>query len=399
MFWFELWREFKLSLAEIFWFFPNAKIEYISDKILILEGMSHTEIRDYSSRCGGVIKIFEIEKDFRNYTLSTLQLLAFEEISKTKDSGKIKYGVNFFWANPPNHRAFLPRLKDKFKEASLSSRFLNQDFKNLSSAIILWEKLVKSKSDVNFVFATQRVYFGTTIWVQDINAYSKRDFWKKRDMEIGMLPPKLAQTMINLATGSKRFFQLYDPFCGLWTLLIESILMWNTKVFWSDLNKEMVEATIANIDFTHRSFGTSTEKTSVIFQDARKIQTSPVILENKIDVIVSEWYLWELFTHKDISMDRINLERKKLAELYKDFFEGLRNIKFPGTIVISFPFWELNGKYIYFFEIYDVLKKYCHIQPLLPKNDLAKESMSWSLFYKRNSQIVGREIFKLKIKF
>jgi len=50
--------------------------------------------------------------------------------------------------------------------------------------------------------------------VQDINAYTKRDFGKKRDMDTGMLPPKLAQMMINIANnGKQEITSLYDPFC------------------------------------------------------------------------------------------------------------------------------------------------------------------------------------------
>ena len=39
-----------------------------------------------------------------------------------------------------------------------------------------------------------------TVWVQDIDAYSKRDINRERSMTVGMMPPKLAQIMINLST-------------------------------------------------------------------------------------------------------------------------------------------------------------------------------------------------------
>jgi len=46
-------------------------------------------------------------------------------------------------------------------------------------------------------------------------------------MNIGMLPPKLAQMMINLSLGNT----IYDPFVGLGTVLIESVHMGNNRVF------------------------------------------------------------------------------------------------------------------------------------------------------------------------
>jgi hypothetical protein len=53
--------------------------------------------------------------------------------------------------------------------------------------------------------------------VQNIDGYSERDYGKNRDMQIGMLPPKLAQIMINISSplplgeglGVRAF---YDPF-------------------------------------------------------------------------------------------------------------------------------------------------------------------------------------------
>jgi tRNA G10 N-methylase Trm11 len=39
-----------------------------------------------------------------------------------------------------------------------------------------------------------------TIWVQDIESYTERDIDRDRSMTVGMMPPKLAQIMINLAT-------------------------------------------------------------------------------------------------------------------------------------------------------------------------------------------------------
>jgi hypothetical protein len=45
-------------------------------------------------------------------------------------------------------------------------------------------------------------WLARTIFIQDIDAYSARDTGKTRDMEVGMLPPKLAQMMLSLALGN-----------------------------------------------------------------------------------------------------------------------------------------------------------------------------------------------------
>lgn len=65
-----------------------------------------------------------------------------------------------------------------------------------------------------------------------------------------------------------------------------------------------------------------------------------------------------MMSPRDITLDRVQSERRKLASLYADFFAGLTLTKFRGNIVMSFPFWNIHGVYSYFIEIYDVLEKY-----------------------------------------
>lgn len=45
---------------------------------------------------------------------------------------------------------------------------------------------------------------------------------RDRSMVVGMMPPKIAQIMINLATKGERSIAIWDPFCGLGTTLIEA---------------------------------------------------------------------------------------------------------------------------------------------------------------------------------
>jgi hypothetical protein len=71
-------------------------------------------------------------------------------------------------------------------------------------------------------------------------------------------------------------------------------------------------------------------------------------------------------TKKNISIDRIEKQRESLEKIYSAFFKNLSKIKYSGTIVISFPFWDFKGKYIFFTEVYDTLEKYCDIQSLFP---------------------------------
>lgn len=382
MFAFELWREFKLSIAEIYALFPEIKVVFYHPSILVVENISADTLLQNAKKLGWTIKIMEVKEVFGdNYEI-------LDENIDWNYEGKFHYAISAFWEKK-NLKEYLKVSKEVIKAHGFNPRFVNGDFKNISSVAIIKEALVKKGTDFNFIYGDDRVFFGRTIWVQDIYGYSNRDYGKERDMNIGMLPPKLAQMMINLSGGTT----IYDPFVGLGTVLIESLHMGNTQVFWSDLNPRMVEVANKNLQnlqknlqFKHLIFG----------QNAKYIHEIEIGLNNLS--IVTEGYLWEVMTKSNMSFERIEKQREKLADLYEWFFAGLKKLNFKGNIVISFPFWEMNGKYFYFEEIYAILEKYTHILPLLPENIDVSVTKSGSLLYKRDSQLVWREIFALQLK-
>lgn len=63
-----------------------------------------------------------------------------------------------------------------------------------------------------------------TSFVQDIESYTARDQARPmRDARVGMLPPKLAQIIINLALSNNDITEVLDPFCGTGVVLQEGI--------------------------------------------------------------------------------------------------------------------------------------------------------------------------------
>lgn len=60
---------------------------------------------------------------------------------------------------------------------------------------------------------------------------------------------------------------------------------------------------------------------------------------------------------RDITLDRVQSERRKLVQIYDAFFRGLSEVGYTGTIVMSFPFWNMHGTYSYLSEIYEVIRK------------------------------------------
>lgn len=373
---FQLWREFRLSIAEILAVFNNIEIVNYTSDFLIISWVSKEDILKKSNNLGGVIKIMDI---------FSLEKISFEEQILDFASGtdwKFKYWITSLW-DKRNLKTTLLNLKKELKKSGISSRFVNKDFKGLNTATILWENLLKRETDFSLLKNKSKEFLWKTIWIQDINAYSKRDYAKSRDMQIGMLPPKLSQMMINFSEWTTT---IYDPFVWLWTILIEANLMWFDWLYWSDLNPKMVETARKN------------SKWIIEKLNAKFINESSFWNKVKKWVIVSEWYLWEVMTQKNISKDRILEQRKGLEKLYIPFFENLKKWWFSWNIVISFPFWEVKGNYYYFEEIYSILEEKCEILPFFSENFNLKSTKTGSLLYKRDKQLVGREIFKLRIK-
>ena len=387
MIWFQLGREYKLSIAEILAVFPKWKNVYLSKDFLILENIKNKDALNNANKLWWTIKIVEIfNSTTNNNWISNITDIALES------EWKFKYWLSIFW-HKKNLREILIKQKKELKWNNISSRFVNKDFKNLSSAQIIAEKLINKTTDFNYIYTNNNVYFWRSIWIQDINAYSKRDYSKDRDMQTGMLPPKLCQMMINLSGWNI----IYDSFVWLWTVLIEALLIWAKEVYGSDISDKMVEVSSSNLKNFKKSSNIDT-----VFQieklNSKFIEESGILRDEKIDSIVTEWYLWEIMTRKNICIDRIDKQKKSLLELYERFFKWLKKIKYKGNLVICFPFWEMNWKYIYFSEIYSLLWKFCDIERLFPKWYEVETTKSGSLLYKRDKQLVWREIFKLKIK-
>ncbi len=100
----------------------------------------------------------------------------------------------------------------------------------------------------------QRYSLAKTEAVQPFEQFSARDFGRPgRDDLSGMLPPKLAMIMINLAQTSLNSI-LLDPFCGSGTILSEALLLGYKNLIGSDISEKAVEDTKINIDWIAKEF-------------------------------------------------------------------------------------------------------------------------------------------------
>jgi len=405
---FTLGREWKLSLAELFALWWEEAYQIHTEEVAIFQivGYSDEQLAKKFLTLGGQIRIIRI---LAETTPATFPTDVIAHILSTAHDGKITfalgaYGIEFRLSD------IGLRIKKTLQEKNYSVRLANTENQNINAASFKKAHLGKSGMEYNIISIDSMVYLGKTLACQDIDAYANRDTAKTRDMIVGMMPPKLVQMMINISGTSHA--SLYDPFCGLGTTLIEAANMGILEVSGSDLSSDMVRASQDGLEeFIKtelvwqeriRAVGGTPAKdfskltTQVFHLDAREVAESFAKNWVKKDTtIVSEGYLGEVMSPRDITLDRVQSERRKLASMYDAFFAGLAKARYTGTIVMSFPFWNIHGTYSYFSEIYDIIERnWFQTDSLLP-GDMKLNTRQWSLLYRRESQTVGREIVKI----
>jgi tRNA G10 N-methylase Trm11 len=378
-----LGRQPEISLAEIRAVFPQAKIVVRGPDFVIMDGLDATEVD--LAKIGGVVKVGKVldtfsssssgaEKKFRDLSQSVSEALVKKFADKT---GKQTYGISTFGCRKDTLKTLLIGVKKDLKLAEISGRFVNKNFQNLSSAQTQFEILKKHGTEILVASNGREWWIADLTAVQPFETYAKRDYEKAaRDARVGMLPPKLAQTMINLSQV-KEGATVYDPFCGTGTVLIEAVLMGH-KAIGSDIDPRMIE-------YSERNLRDLKVEAEVFVHDAaQKIRASGSSV-TECDVAVTEGYLGpprKTLPSTEARRDTFN----ELADLYQKFFGWIKAEK----VVITFPVYLENGQPKYFSsgKILSKVEK-------LGWKVISQVKEGGKLVYFRPGQIVGREIVVL----
>ena len=162
--------------------------------------------------------------------------------------GKITLGVSDYAAKGSRKTAEQEALKLKkiLVRHGRSVRVVPNNEAVLSTATSLHNGLSGKNPRKVELIRTDEGWF-RTIGVQDIDAYSRRDQARPaRDAFVGMLPPKLAQILINLCGPLKPGSTVLDPFCGTGVVLQEALLM-GYRAYGTDVSERMVEYSKKNL--------------------------------------------------------------------------------------------------------------------------------------------------------
>jgi tRNA (guanine10-N2)-dimethyltransferase len=291
--------------------------------------------------------------------------------------GKITLGVSDYSEKASRKTATTEALKLKkiLVRHGRSVRVVENKDATLSTATSLHNGLSgKNERKIELIKVNDEWY--KVIGVQDIEAYAKRDQARPaRDAFVGMLPPKLAQILINLCGPLPKNATILDPFCGTGVVLQEAILM-GYRAYGTDISEKMIEYSDRNMKY----FDFKNYKVEV--GDAVSFKWA-----EKIDAVACEGYLGKPMSMIPNEM-KLKTQKQECKAIIIGFLKNLAGqIKTKTPVVIAVPAWlRENGEYSRL-EILDEIEKLGY--------NVSNKSRE-GLLYHREGQIVARDIIILR---
>lgn len=393
-----LGRQPAISLAELESVYGADKIQPLGSSAALVD----TESIDLN-RLGGTMKLAKQLTVLDSAELQTIEdflVTATPEHLQYLPEGKLRLGLSLYGFEINAKQLLATGLKAKkvIKAAGRSVRLVPNIQSDLSTAQVIHNQLTGPLGwELVFVRSGGKTVVGQTLAVQDITAYTARDQTRpKRDAKVGMLPPKLAQIIINLAVDEQKVTHVLDPFCGTGVILQEALLM-GFKAHGADIEDRMGEFYRENMDWLKQKYPDlpvyawqladatrATWEDSEFSDDGRDAWRVPL----KFDVIATETYLGRAFSAlpSPAVLDEV---ARDVDTIIKKFLGNVaRQTKLGFRMCLAVPAWQTP-------------QGFKHLPTLDHLTDLGYTRLSFvhadnkDLIYHREGQIVGRELVVL----
>jgi len=390
-FFFILGRNPALSRAEIYSRLSLESIQFrhvfSSDQFCLLDLDGPFEPATFLRKLGGTIKIGALVTSVNRHQLQQKlvspdllgQLLIFTE--------RVVFGLSYYSTRPIFTALQLRQiglsLKKTLAQDGRSARWVQSRQNPLSSVIVDKNKLIEKGGEI-VLLETQpeTLALGKTLAVQEYAEYSERDYGRpERSMRQGMLPPKLARLMINLAQCPLSA-ALLDPFCGSGTILQEARLLDYTRLTGTDNNPKAIADSRENLAWLERQYRLQPAELLLRALDVRSLdQLFPAA---SIDAVITEPFLGP--AHLPPESRELDRAFEQIQALYQAAFISIQRVVKPGgRVVIVFPRWKTGRGWLQL------------PATIIPKALQRVVYPSWvsiqPFVYQRSDQRVVREIF------
>ncbi len=402
-----------VSLAELIAVVPGFRLEAQPESTIAIFSSTQKLDATFLPGLGGVYALAEgFEKGDLSVSDGPQMLLE----CAAKIRGKITFGLRTSGIPPTGVKEMYRRYKDTLKRAGRPARYVGNERKPAAAVLLHDAGMLSGKHGLELVIIAlpgEQIWMGRTIAAQDVDSYTKRDIGKPvRDTTVGLLPPKLAQVMLNLglwllkssnqqpatsnsqakSKGANKQLTVLDPFCGTGVIPLECLVRgWN--ILASDMSLKAVNGCEKNIEWIRKEMKILKKdaESTVWKQDA----TSPFVLKKLPDLVVTETSLGPSLTRAPAPAPADRL-RKQVEKMQEEFLRNASATLPNVPIVCCWPFWRLaGGDLVRLTGLWEKLPKlgYRAVMPAIPKS---KEATDFSLLYRRNDQFVGREIVMLQ---
>ncbi len=407
-----LGRQPKLGLAELESLYGKEKLRPVGAHAVVVD-IDPCLLR--FERLGGCIKFAKVLTEVKINSLKEIGKFLNNqgpENIKRMPPGKMHLGISTYGydVTAKQVQRLAIELKQSIRTTGRNVRVIPNNNPYLSSAQVIHGKLTSITGwELLLIKSPDGCLIAQTIKAQDIEAYTRRDRVRpNRDMRVGMLPPKLAQIIINLAVGKlpdstnqsvceipedqiipKQHFKtlILDPFCGSGVILQEAAIM-GYDILGSDMDQRMVESSLANIKWLRNQpfFSINPEISIEVCQaDATKFTWA-----KKPQIIASETYLGRNFTSQP-SFEEIANQQKQINQLLINFLQNIAPKIDRGTrFCLAVPAWKNQQGKIVHLPFIDSLEAFGYNR--ISFHHCANES----LVYLRPSQVVARELLVIK---
>ncbi len=382
-----LGRQPALGLAELESLYGSAHVMPLKGAAVLDVPTSEIKFK----RLGGTIKLAQILTILPTTDWQKLLEYLLDKIPEHmqyQPAGKFTLGLSVYGlpVNLAEQNKGLMAIKRIIRSTGKSVRIVPNKTSELNSAQVLHNKLTTRGAWELILFRDgAKTILAQTFFVQDIDAYAARDQARPaRDARVGMLPPKLAQTMINLA-NPPALGTLLDPFCGTGVVLQEALLMGFT-VSGTDLEQRMVDFSQKNLDWLSRERPELKGKYTLEQGDATNHSW-----QDNISGVVSEVYLGRPLAKVPPSEELYKIAGD-VNTIFKKFLANLGGQIKPGTrLCLAVPAWRTKNGFV-------------HLPALDNLSNLGYNQVDFKhvehkdLVYFREDQVVARELIVLEKK-
>jgi tRNA (guanine10-N2)-dimethyltransferase len=292
------------------------------------------------SSLGGCVKMARIVETLGiNATEDDLRKTCVNILLKGAAEGqRLEYGLSAYGTLGGRlDKTAAQEVKSLLADRKIKARFVPAKEEDaLSSAQVLKRGLLDSGVEIIAAGTKQECLFAVTTQVQDFESFASRDYGKpERLMDPGILPPKLARIMINLA-GRPVGSSLVDPFCGSGVLLSEGALL-GYRMTGVDCLSKAVQAARHNLEWLEKQ--QNPLPPWQVFKD-RAEQLVGRFGPFSFDAAVGEGDLGPILKRPVQKKDAKELA-KRYQNLYTTVLSELRSLVRPqGRIILALPRWR-----------------------------------------------------------